>query len=741
MALLNFAKTYDEVKSYLSLTESNSGDYVKLIFTKDGHIITHGHDYTRDYDGQRGLVPTYNASDDYAVLTKTGWGSLTTNFLPMGDSAQAAVDKLWSSNKIVSYVETYFADAIKANDAMLFKGVLSTTDTGDGIYANVPVSGYHAGWTYRVKTAGNYAGKDCEVGDIIIAVSDASSSQTAVEASHWQVVQTNIKGKRETLINGSLLLDFYTDRLGDQVKFYAPTDSGNENDILISKGAASAPVWVQQSAINAGQLGGTAKEDLLTNVTAANGSVSVTVGGTTKTATAAGDWNINAASANKVNHLLKVTGNGLTNVEFDGSAEKTISLQPATYTTLGGVIVDEDTVTVNSGKISLTEENIVNALGYRPENILNSVIVSDKHQGLAPQITGSAGKVNESFYFLAYNPSGTANGDKGIEANWYELPSNVLGNSWRPVSINGTELFDSSNTSTNIVNFKNGNLIQITKDATDNSIVVSTTAEINQNAFSKITVGTTEVAATVKTDNVTFKGANVKIEATAADKEILFSVADFTGVGTKGLVEAPAGTSELTFLRADGTWVVPTDTNTWRSIVVKTTTEDKVLSNDITSGPLTIQAGKDIAVDLQNNTLTIASTFNPQVYSAGTGIDSVTNGLSTVFSLKEATVGELGGIKLFTEKGKSAVTPSEDGRIYDVKLDSNGKAFVNVPWTDSKIRDIQINGVSIGDDMTLNIKPSEEIHIIKDDSSTTGVYEIGFGLSWYNITDEKYEMA
>jgi hypothetical protein len=50
MALLNFAKTYDEVKSYINLTESNSGDYVKLIFTKDGHIITHGHDYTKDYN-------------------------------------------------------------------------------------------------------------------------------------------------------------------------------------------------------------------------------------------------------------------------------------------------------------------------------------------------------------------------------------------------------------------------------------------------------------------------------------------------------------------------------------------------------------------------------------------------------------------------------------------------------------------------------------------------------------------
>jgi hypothetical protein len=33
MALLNYAKTLEEVKGYLNATESSTGDYVKLIFT------------------------------------------------------------------------------------------------------------------------------------------------------------------------------------------------------------------------------------------------------------------------------------------------------------------------------------------------------------------------------------------------------------------------------------------------------------------------------------------------------------------------------------------------------------------------------------------------------------------------------------------------------------------------------------------------------------------------------------
>ena len=48
MALLNFITQYKDVAKYKDLTASSpslegsqENDYVKLIFTKDGHIITH----------------------------------------------------------------------------------------------------------------------------------------------------------------------------------------------------------------------------------------------------------------------------------------------------------------------------------------------------------------------------------------------------------------------------------------------------------------------------------------------------------------------------------------------------------------------------------------------------------------------------------------------------------------------------------------------------------------------------
>lgn len=84
------------------------------------------------------------------------------------------------------YVDGYLAVA----DAMVFKGTLGT----GGTITAVPTNGYSAGWTYKVITAGTWAGAKCEVGDLLIAITDAASGQTAVNNAHWTVVQTNIDG-------------------------------------------------------------------------------------------------------------------------------------------------------------------------------------------------------------------------------------------------------------------------------------------------------------------------------------------------------------------------------------------------------------------------------------------------------------------------------------------------------------------------------------------------------------------
>lgn len=81
----------------------------------------------------------------------------------------------------------YVGDAIAASDAMIFKGTIGT----DGTVTSLPTT-YKTGWTYRVITAGTYAGQDCEVGDLIIALVDRNG--TGNLDSDWTVAQTNIDG-------------------------------------------------------------------------------------------------------------------------------------------------------------------------------------------------------------------------------------------------------------------------------------------------------------------------------------------------------------------------------------------------------------------------------------------------------------------------------------------------------------------------------------------------------------------
>lgn len=100
------------------------------------------------------------------------------------DSAMSSTSTNPVQNKVV---QAAIADAIAASDAMIFKGTLGT----GGTITALPTT-YKTGWTYRVITAGTYAGNVCEVGDLIIALVDRAGSGNV--NADWTVAQTNIDG-------------------------------------------------------------------------------------------------------------------------------------------------------------------------------------------------------------------------------------------------------------------------------------------------------------------------------------------------------------------------------------------------------------------------------------------------------------------------------------------------------------------------------------------------------------------
>lgn len=95
---------------------------------------------------------------------------------------------------------------LAANDAMIFKGTIGT----NGTVTTLPAS-HNTGWTYRVITAGTYAGVKCEIGDLIICLTTGTEANNA----HWTVAQTNIDGaviKNSTAsLNGSSKQPVYVD--------------------------------------------------------------------------------------------------------------------------------------------------------------------------------------------------------------------------------------------------------------------------------------------------------------------------------------------------------------------------------------------------------------------------------------------------------------------------------------------------------------------------------------------------
>lgn len=336
MALLNFANTYAEISGNLSLSESISGDFVKLFFSKDGHIISHGKDFTPTFTpNMRGLVPISSGKATEIFRGNATWAEITTADLPIASSISDAITNGTASTTILNtqQIVEYVGNAFAANDAMRYKGTITyskgnyTTHTVAGVEVQGFPTKCEVGDTYRVTSQGTYAGQTCSAGDLLICIRDGTGSSLNT-AAYWTAVEANINGQVKHTVNGTSIYVYSNST--NTFTIYAPTTSGTQGQVLLSNGS-SAPIWAAQSTLVVGE-------------------------------------------AKKVSNALSL-GAGLTfgasGATYDGSVARTVSLVAATTTTIGGVIVDKDstnkTISVTSaGSIYLTKKNVINALGYDP---------------------------------------------------------------------------------------------------------------------------------------------------------------------------------------------------------------------------------------------------------------------------------------------------------------------------------------------------------------------------------------
>lgn len=366
MALLNFITQYKDVVKYKNLTASSpslegsqENDYVKLIFTKDGHIITHGTDY----------IPWGN-------------GTIPIDKLPITDGKNPDNTHLWDSATINQKInESYII-----NSAMRFKGTIGLNPTYNGTSdtkkyvinsekSDIPSA--QVGDTYRITKSGNYMEFICETGDLLMCITASTDSK----AAEWTVAQTNINGTVDYLINNRVYKVYSNDSPGENNKpildIYAPVSAGFAGNILISKGTGSAPVWVNPASIVIG-------------------------------------------TASKVANAL-TNGVGLLKFSYDGSTAVKINLAPATTSSIGGVSIDnatKPTISVDSnGKIFLTRANLENAYGGKisDENTWRDIKIGNVSIGSKALNIDASGDI----YVAKAETDDTVTIDFGI--SWYNL--------------------------------------------------------------------------------------------------------------------------------------------------------------------------------------------------------------------------------------------------------------------------------------------------------------------------------
>ena len=227
---------------------------------------------------------------------------------------------------------------------MIFKGILDDTH-------KLPDT-HETGWTYRVNKAGTYAGKACEIGDLVICTTDGLSANDA----HWTVAQTNIDGAvigpNTSTANavstfadatGKVIKDNPAVTIDDTGLFTAPyiATGTNETNYFQSKkfrGEGNANTYYHavdfgyagHNQVDFHEYGGTWNFYENTKGTAADGKLVASI----KPDGFHGNLKGNADTATKVNNNLIIklnsgTTEGTNQFTYNGSATKNIDITPA----------------------------------------------------------------------------------------------------------------------------------------------------------------------------------------------------------------------------------------------------------------------------------------------------------------------------------------------------------------------------------------------------------------------------
>ena len=450
-ALLNWSSQYSNISPFLQAV-AGSTDWLRIFVSPDaaggGHFITHGIDFGATYiGGRRGLVPENSGILNKTFLRGDGWSSLWTAAdeaaSAVGDTIaqQIAAKELYMQTTLASVydIKQWIAQSFAANNAMRFKGIITIDDSGnisttteEGTTNGFPIECL-VGDTYKIngetRGASSYiGGQYVGTGDMVICIKSGTGADLN-DAQYWTIIQDNIEHLITYTLNGTE--HYIYAQSGDNITIYAPSTSGNLGQVLISAGNNQTPTWVDANTL------------VVLEANHVTNALTAGIG-------------------------IKMTNQEATITSYNGSTAITISLNPATTSTIGGILIDNGTnsekynqpsntgltpyptITVDAnGQIYLTRDNIVNALGYDPISALP--IFTDTIDGLVP-MSSEANKSETPAISTTYL--------LGADAKWYKLPTSAFQSDRRIVNLNGTTIIAAD--SGNALNIITGNHVNIT---------------------------------------------------------------------------------------------------------------------------------------------------------------------------------------------------------------------------------------------------------------------------------------
>ena len=329
-------------------TDSTNANY-ELLFsaTADNTTRTETARKTSNliFNPSTGLLTTKNISltgdltltGDAYLNNQTYAEDITTNTLLVNGNANfvaipTAPTATEGTNNTQLATTAFVYNAFRANDAMIFKGVVHSN-------SDLPATHYQ-GWTYKIGTAGTYAGQTCEIGDTIYCVTDG----TAANNAHWVVIQNNVDG---AVYRGSnaftdaniIIADSTAGKVkssGKTITTTAPAAAGTDSTIPTSKA-----VW---SAITGAS--GYGKTGTVTSVGISNGG-GLSVSGSP--ITASGTITISHADTSSQDSITATSRTYITGVTLD------------TYGHVTGLTTGTESVTNSDTKVNVTARGTTKA--------------------------------------------------------------------------------------------------------------------------------------------------------------------------------------------------------------------------------------------------------------------------------------------------------------------------------------------------------------------------------------------